>query len=396
MTNSQPQLKRIFISTGEVSGDLHGSLLIEALQRQARKANITLDIAALGGERMAATGVKMLGATQSIGSVGLMESLPFIWPTLKVQQIAKRWLKHNPPDLIVMIDYFAPNLGIGHFMRRHFPDTPAVFYIGPQEWVWSLGNRNTKQLIAIIDRLLAIFPAEADYYSKNGANVTWVGHPLVDWVQRFPSREQARCQLGIPENQTAIALMPASRQQELTYLMPVIFETARRLQQQLPNLHFWIPLSLDTYRDRIEQAIRDFGLQATLVAEDPQTVIAAADFAIAKSGTVNLELALMKVPQLVLYRVNPITAWIAVNVLRFSIPFMSPPNLVLMESIVPEFLQDQANPDALTEAALKLLTDANARQTMQANYERMRTAVGKKGVCDRAAQTILDMLLDKE
>ncbi|NEQ97844.1 MAG: lipid-A-disaccharide synthase, partial [Cyanothece sp. SIO2G6] len=159
---SQPSLssdhsctKRIFISTGEVSGDLHGSLLITALQQQAETRNVTLDIAALGGERMAATGVKMLGDTETIGSVGLLESVPFIWPTFKVQQIAKQWLKQHPPDLVVMIDYFTPNLGIGHFMRQQFPQIPTVFYIGPQEWVWSLGNRNTKQLINIIDHLLA-------------------------------------------------------------------------------------------------------------------------------------------------------------------------------------------------------------------------------------------------
>jgi len=101
--------KRIFISTGEASGDLHGSLLIKALQQHAAVANITLEIAALGGERMAATGVNMLGDTEAIGSVGLLESVPFIWPTYKVKQIAKRWLKQHPPDLIVMIDYFAPN-----------------------------------------------------------------------------------------------------------------------------------------------------------------------------------------------------------------------------------------------------------------------------------------------
>ncbi|MGK7888301.1 MAG: lipid-A-disaccharide synthase [Leptolyngbyaceae cyanobacterium] len=393
---SSPQSKRIFISTGEVSGDLHGSLLIEALRRQAEAANITLDIAALGGDRMAATGVKMLGDTEAIGSVGLLESVPFIWPTFKVQQLAKRWLQDHPPDLVVMIDYFTPNLGIGHFMRRQFPHVPAVFYIGPQEWVWSLGDRNTKQLVNIIDHLLAIFPAEAEYYRNNGAKVTWVGHPLVDWVQQFPSREQARQQLGIPEEQKAIALFPASRRQELNHLMPVIFETAQRLQAQLPQVHFWIPLALEAYRDSVEQAIQQYGLRATIVTNNTPAVIAAADLALTKSGTVNLELTLMDVPQIVLYRVHPVTAWIATHILRFSIPFMSPTNLMLMEPVVPEFLQEQANPDALTQAALPLLTDAGAIRTMQCQYERVRTALGKTGVCDRAAQVILEMLLRKK
>ncbi|NER00328.1 MAG: lipid-A-disaccharide synthase, partial [Cyanothece sp. SIO2G6] len=279
------------------------------------------------------------------------------------------------------------------FMRQQFPQIPTVFYIGPQEWVWSLGNRNTKQLINIIDHLLAIFPAEAEYYRKNGAEVTWVGHPLVDWVQQFPSREAAREQLGIPAEQQAIALFPASRRQELNHLMPVMFETARRLQQQCPHVHFWIPLALKAYQNQVEQAVQQFGLHATIVTDNTQAVIAAADLALTKSGTVNLELTLMDVPQIVLYRVHPVTAWIATHILRFSIPFMSPTNLMVMASVVPEFLQEQANPDTLTQAALSLLTDATARQTMQQRYEQVKTALGEKGVCDRAAQVILDMLL---
>ena len=384
--------KRIFISTGEVSGDLHGALLIEALEKKAQALELDLEIMALGGDRMAATGVKMLGQTQSIGSVGLLESVPFIWPTIKVQNMAKRWLTDHPPDLIVMIDYLAPNLGIGSFARSQFPHIPTVFYIAPQEWVWSFGKKNTEQLVSITDRLLAIFPQEADYYQKNGANVTWVGHPLVDWVDQFPSRDLARQHLDIPTEQKAIALFPASRQQELTYLMPVMFETAQRLQQQLEHVHFWIPLSLETYRPQIEQAIQAYHLNATVIADNAPAVIAAADLAIAKSGTVNLELALKDVPQLVIYRVNPITAWLARNILRFSIPFMSPPNLLLAEEIVPEFLQEEANPTALCQAAMDLLTNPQAQQTMRQNYERMRQAAGQKGVCDRAAQGILEML----
>lgn len=390
--SGSPTKKRIFISTGEVSGDLHGALLIEALRRNSHEWGMDLDIVALGGDRMTATGATMLGTTQSIGSVGLLESVPFIWPTLKVQNIAKQWLTQNPPDLIVMIDYLAPNLGIGSFARAQFPHIPTVFYIAPQEWVWSFGKKNTQQLVSITDRLLAIFPQEADYYEKNGATVTWVGHPLVDWVEQFPSRQTARQQLGIPDQQKAIALFPASRRQELTYLMPVMFETARQIQDQIDDVHFWIPLSLDTYRAQVEEAIKTYELKATVVSNQTPEVIAAADLALAKSGTVNLELALKDVPQLVIYRVNPITAWLARNVLKFSIPFMSPPNLLLSEEIVPEFLQEEANPKALTEAAIALLTDDQTRQTMRHNYVRMRRIAGEQGVCDRAAQGILEML----
>ncbi len=393
MPPSPPSSIRLFISTGEVSGDLQGALLIDALQRGAEQRGIDLEIVALGGDRMAQAGAKLLGHTSGIGSVGLVESLPFVLPTFRVQHQAQQFLKAHPPDGVVLIDYLGPNLGMGTFVRQAFPAVPLVYYIAPQEWVWSFGTRNTRQLVNLVDHLLAIFPEEARYYQSHGAAVTWVGHPLVDRMAAVPSRAEARRQLGIAADQVAIALLPASRRQEIRYLMPVLFETARRIQQQLPSVQFWIPLSLDAYRSAIEQAMQDYGLHARMVTDDVRLVLAAADLAIAKSGTVNLETAILNIPQIVAYRVNPITAWIAKHILKFSIPFMSPPNLVRMEAVVPEFLQDDATPENLAPAALDLLQDAEKRQVMVDGYDRMREALGAPGACDRAAAFVLDRLL---
>lgn len=397
--------KTIFISTGEVSGDLQGALLIDALKRQAKAAGLELEIVALGGEKMAKAGATLLGDTMSIGSVGLLESLPFVLPTLKIQRRAKEYLRQHPPDLVVLIDYMGPNLSIGSFIRRHIPDVPVVYYIAPQEWVWSLSPRNTATIVEMTDQLLAIFPEEARYFEKKGASVSWVGHPLVDKMQSSPTREEARKALGIEPDRTAIALLPASRRQELKYMMPIVFEAARQLQtkllgngemERIPNPKseaplFWIPLSLETYRSAIEAAIQQYGLSATVVAGQTQEVLAAADLAITKSGTVNLELALLNVPQVVFYRVSRLTYWIGRNFLKFSIPFMSPPNLVVMRSIVPELLQEQATPENIVQEALELLYNPERRQKTLADYQEMRQLLGDVGVCDRAANEILQL-----
>ncbi|MEO0405812.1 MAG: lipid-A-disaccharide synthase [Cyanobacteria bacterium P01_A01_bin.135] len=380
---------RILISTGEVSGDLQGALLIEALRRQAAAAGDELEIVALGGDRMAAAGATLLANTSGIGSVGIVESLPFLLPTFKIQQRVERYLQANAIDAAVLIDYMGPNLTLGSYLKQAFPELPVIYYIAPQEWVWSIGSQNTARLVKASDRLLAIFREEARYYQSHGADVTWVGHPIVDHVARLPSRPAARAQLGISDQERAIVLLPASRRQEITYLAPVMFETAARLQAQLPRVSFWVPVSLPEYRPLVAAALQRAGLKATLIDQAPQTAIAAADLAIAKSGTVNLEIALMGVPQLVIYRVNPLTYWIARHVLRFSIPFMSPANLAGMEAIVPEFLQEKATADRLTDAAVALLTDAQAQAQMQAGYGRMRDALGEAGACDRAAAAIL-------
>jgi lipid-A-disaccharide synthase len=383
---------RIFISTGEVSGDLQGSLLITALKRQATAANLELDILALGGEKMVEAGATLLENTSGIGSMGLLESLPYILPTLQVQRKAIASLKQNPPDLVVLIDYMGPNIGIGTYLQQHLPQVPVLYYIAPQEWVWSVNVRNTARIVSFTHKLLAIFPEEARYFREKGAKVTWVGHPLVDHMQNAPSRQAAREKLGITPEQIAIALLPASRHQELKYLLPVIFQAAQTIQAKLPQVHFWIPLSLEIYRQPIEEAIRRYNLRATIVSSQQKEVFAAADFAITKSGTVNLELALLNVPQVVAYRLHPFTVWFARKILKGSIPFASPANLVVMKRIVPEFLQEQATPENITQAAMELLLNPDRRQQTLTDYEEMRQCLGKVGVCDRAAQEILQML----
>jgi lipid-A-disaccharide synthase len=382
---------RIFISTGEVSGDLQGALLITALQRQAQVEGLELDIVALGGEKMAAAGAEILGDTSGIGSMGIVEALPYFLPTIQVQKRAIAYLKENKPDLIVLIDYMTPNIGIGSYMEEHFSDVPIVYYIAPQEWVWSMSLERTKKIVSFTDKLLAIFPEEGRYYQDKGANVTWVGHPLVDKMANAPSRETAREILGIKTDDIAIALLPASRSQELKYLLPAIFQAAQNIQSKLPNVTFLIPLSLEKFRTKIQAAIQNYGLNARIISNRQQEIFAAVDFAITKSGTANLELALLNVPQVVVYRLNAVTAWIGRKILKGSIPFASPVNLVVMREIVPELLQEEATAENITQAAMELLLNSEKREKTLADYQQMRELLGEIGVCDRAAQEILQM-----
>lgn len=387
--------KTIFISTGEVSGDLQGSLLIDALKRQAQVTGLELEIVALGGERMAQAGATLLGDTTAIGSMGLVESLPFVLPTLEIQRRAKQYLRQNPPDVAVLIDYMGPNLSIGRFICRQLPNVPVVYYIAPQDWVWSARSivpRETMTIVEMTDQLLAIFPEEARYFEKKGANVTWVGHPLVDRMQSAPTKEAARRTLGIAPEQIAIALVPASRRQELRYLMPIVFKAAQQIQAKLLDNQqkplFWIPLALEVYRPAIEAAIKQYGINAKLIAGQTQEVLAAADLAITKSGTVNLELALLNVPQVVLYKVSKFTYRIG-QLLKFSISFMSPPNLVMMREIVPELLQEKATAENIVKESMELLLNDQRRQQTLKDYQEMRDLLGEVGVCDRAAKEIL-------
>ncbi|MFP4133539.1 MAG: lipid-A-disaccharide synthase [Halothece sp.] len=385
-------MKTIFISTGEVSGDLQGALLVEALNKQGEAMGVPLNIVGLGGDRMANAGATLLGNTTSIGSVGILESLPFILPTMKVQKRAKGFLRESPPDVLVLIDYMGPNIAIGSYVRKYLPQLPIVYYIAPQSWVWSPFASNTQTIADLSDRLLAIFPAEARFFAEKGVDVTWVGHPLLDRMETAPSRHQARQALAISEEATVVTLIPASRQQEIQSLLPVILEAAVILQQKFPHLQFLLPLSTPEFSSVIQRAIEAYQLPVKMIREDPLSAIAASDLALTKSGTVNLELALLNVPQVVLYRVNPLTMWLGRHLLNFSVPFISPTNIVLNEAIVPELLQEQATVSAIVTEAVTLLTNETKRTEMLQGYQRVREALGEVGVRDRAAKEILSLI----
>ena len=381
---------QIFISTGEVSGDLQGAMLIDALQKQARARKIDLNIVALGGDRMAAAGAKILANTTTIGSVGFLEALPFILPTLKIQKQTKRYLQSNPPDVVVLIDYPGSNLIIGNYVHKHLPQIPIIYYIAPQDWaVPMLGN--APKIAKIVDKILAIFPEEANYFKQKNIDVTWVGHPLLDKMATSLDRETARKLLGINSKKKVITLLPASRQQEIKYLLPVICQAARELQAKLPDIHYLIPVSLNIYHQAIADAVKTYNLSATILEGKTLEAIAAADLAITKSGTVNLEIALLNVPQVVLYRINPFTAWIARNLLGFSVPLMSPPNLIVQKKIVPELQQEEATEERIIEESLDLLGNKVKREQILADYKNMRSLLGEVGVCDRAADAILQI-----
>ncbi len=389
---------RIFISTGEVAGDLQGGILVSALFSQAKKQGIDLEIIALGGDCMTKAGASLLANTTTISSIGLFESLPFVIPTWKIQQIAKKYLQNNSVDVIILIDYLGPNLAIGNFIKKRLTKVPIIWYIAPQYWIWSPFKKDVDTLLKIPDQILAIFPQEAKFYNEKGTPSIYVGHPLLERVKNAPSREEARAKLGINPQQKVISLFPASRKQEIQYLLPVMCQAAQEIKKQVENIHILIPISLSNYRDDIQRKIDEYDLSATLVEGDTLMAIAATDLAITKSGTVNLELGLLKIPQVVIYKVNPITIWIARNILNFSIPFMSPVNLVLMSEIVPELLQEKATVENIVKESLNLLLNDQSKEEMSLNYEKMYNilANGQDTVIEKTAIEVLNFTLNSK
>jgi lipid-A-disaccharide synthase len=391
-------MMRLLVSTGEVSGDLQGALLVAALRREAARRGLPLEILALGGERMERAGARLLANTTRMGAIGLLEAIPFLLPTLRLQRRLKGWFRQQPPDGVVLIDYMGPNVSLGLRLKRRYPQVPITYYIAPQEWAFKFGSGGRTNLIRFTSQILAIFQEEARYYRCRGATVTYVGHPLLDTIGVPPTRLEARRQLGLQPDAPVLLLMPASRRQELRYLLPHLVSAAAALQRQDPRLQVVVPAGLSGFEPSLAAQLAAAGVQARVIAaaEADQlkpALCAAADLALAKSGTVNLELALRGVPQVVVYRVSWLTAFVARHLLRFSVPHISPVNLVLGERLVPELLQEDLHAAAIVRCAMPLLRESSPeRQAMLSGYARLRRELGDPGVTDRAAAAILDRL----
>jgi len=386
---------RLLISTGEVSGDLQGSLLIKALYEEASRRSVELDLVALGGPRMKAAGAELLADTAHMGAIGLLEAIPFVLPTLRVQSKVDTLLKNRPPDGLVLIDYMGPNIRLGKKLRRLLPSVPITYYIAPQEWAWRVGDGGTTDLIGFTDKILAIFQTEADFYAKRGANVKWIGHPMLDMLRNLPEKESARKRLGLLKGQKLLLLLPASRSQELRYVMPVLSKAAAMLQKHDSSIKVFVPSGLPGFEKSLREALELEGVLGTVVSSSQwdslkPALFAAADLALGKSGTVNMELALHGVPQIAGYRVSRFTAFIARRLLNFQVEHISPVNLLLKERLVAELVQEEFTPEAIFELAIPLLENMESRNSIFHGYKRLRAILGDPGVTQRAAKAILD------
>ena len=389
---------KLLISTGEVSGDLQGSLLINALKTNAEKRKIELEIVALGGERMQEAGAKLISNTSSIGAIGFLEALPYVIPTLNAQSKIDNYLSSSPPDAVVLIDYMGPNIRLGLKVKKKFPNIPIIYYIAPQEWAWRLGDSGTTDLISFTDKILAIFEEEAKFYSNKGGNVKFVGHPMLDFYRNIPTREESLRRIGLTSDQKLLLIIPASRKQELKYILPTLLKAAKLLQEKDPSITVLIPSGLNEFNELLNNSLKEYALSGRIILSNEVDdlkpfLFSAAHLALAKSGTINMELALNSVPQIVGYKVSRVTAFFARYLLRFNVKYISPVNLLLNKMLIPEFIQEDFKADKIFNAALKILEDNSTKEDIKLGYERLKDKLGKPGVTDRASKDILDLLI---
>jgi len=372
-------MSKIMISVGEASGDLHGASV--ALALKAIQPDIKLF--GMGGQGMRAAGVDIVYDIADLGVIGFVEIVKNLPKLFRVRDMLGQLMDTERPDALVIIDYHGFNIRLAKIAKSK--GIPVISYICPKVWAWGRGR--AKEVAETVEKVAAIFPFEVDVYSEAGANVTFVGHPLLDIVKTTMSKTQAYEYFGASPEQPLVILLPGSRKQEIVNLLPVMLEAAVKIREEVPNCQFFLPVASTISREMLQNILREYNIPVILTEKYTYDLMNIAHMAIAASGTVTLEAAILKLPTVVIYKLATLTYLIGKMIIK--IPYISLPNIIAGRKIVPELVQYDVSADNITREAIPILTEPNVRNKMLTDLAEMCQKLGPTGAVERVAREIL-------
>lgn len=375
---------RVALMAGEASGDLLGAHLLAALKEHFPR----LEAFGIGGPLMQATGMQSWYPMEWFAVRGYVEVIRSLPKLLRVRREFKRRLLAEPPDLFIGID--APDFNLDLEIALRAGGIATVQYVSPSIWGWR-GERIHKIKRAAC-KILALFPFEPAIYERAGVPVAYVGHPLADEFPEYPDRDAAREQMRISPKQTVVAVLPGSRQSEVREMGELFIATARLVAEQIPNVHFLVPLLSRETRNIFEEAIyrqQAESLPITILFGHAHMAMTAADAVLVASGTATLEAALLKRPMVISYKMPRISAWIMRRKAR--VPYAGLPNILAGEFVVPELLQEDANAGNLAQALCNQLQDKEVRKRLERRFLEIHRSL-RQDTAARAVEAILPLL----
>lgn len=377
-------MTEVLLSAGDASGDAHAAELWRAL----RAARPPLAGFGLGGERLEAAGVEILVPQREVAIGGLVEVIHALPRVVAAWRRLERAVRDRRPALAVLVD--APDLHIPLARRLQRAGVPVLYYVAPQVWAWRTGR--IRKLARRVDRVAVIFPFEVGVFAGSGLRVDFVGHPLVDPLREVSEkidRAAVREALGVGPDRPLVLLLPGSRHNELRYGLPLQLAAAERLRARVPEAAFVLALAPTVRRDRALAALDASPLAVAVVEGRTHEAMVACDVALVKPGTASLELCLLDRPHVAAGRAHPLSAAIARRLVR--LPSWTLPNLIAGASVVPEFLQERADPERIAVALALLLTEP-ARSLQRARLAAVARRLGPGGAAPRAAAIALEMV----
>lgn len=370
---------KIMFSAGETSGDMHGANLAKALRELAPE----VELFGFGGPQMANAGVKLCKNMLDYSVMGFWEVLVNLRKMFKLKDALVEEMKRQKPDILVLIDYPDFNWRLAREAKKL--GIPVFSYIPPSAWAWRKGR--AKNVAKIADKIVAIFPFELEVYRQAGADISFVGNPLLDNVKISMTKEVACTFFGINMQDDNILLLPGSRKQEIANLLEPMLEGAKIISKERARAKFFLPVAPGIDKFYLEDKIKQYDLQVKLCEGNTYDLMNCCDFAIATSGTVTLEVALMNLPSIVLYKMSNITYRIAKIFVK--IKYFSLPNILVNEAILPELLQDEVNGENIARYAKAWYKEQPTAEQTKLNLIKVKSKLGEPGVAQKTAKLIL-------
>ncbi len=378
--------KKIFIISGEESGDKHGAALMESL----RELHPEVSFSGMGGERMRQAGLKGLDSSE-ISVVGIVEVFKRLPAIRRAFSKLKKLLAKEKPDVVVLIDLPDFNLRFAPSAKKL--GIPVVYYISPQVWAWR--GRRVKKIAGLVDKMLVVFPFELPIYEAEGVDVEFVGHPLATSVMCDKTIVEAKAELGYKRSETVIALVPGSRVEEIEKMLPVMIEACEILRGTSRwKLRFIVLAAESIDESLVEDKIKDLDIPIKAVRGSFYTALRASDAAIVTSGTATLEAALIGTPMVIVYKLSNISY--AIGRFLIGVKNIGLPNIIANRNFVSELIQFKATPKKICEEILILIEDEISVKAAKDGFEEIRESIGWdagiEGASHKAAKAVMKML----
>lgn len=362
--------RKYYIIAGEASGDLHGSNLIKAIHRQDTQANIRC----WGGDKMEAAGATLVKHYRDLAFMGFVEVVKHLGTILNNIRFCKEDIARYAPDVLILIDYPGFNMRIATWAKQQ--GIKVMYYISPQVWAWK--ENRVHKLKRDVDKLLVILPFEVDFFKKWQHEVTYVGHPLIEAVNEA-LQERVRPLSPKP----IIALLPGSRLQEINIKLPIMLQVMKHFTD-----YQFVIAGAPSMPDEVYHALAGKE-QVMIVRNDTYNLLRQAKAALVTSGTATLETALFRVPQVVCYKGNPVSYWLARKLVK--VKYISLVNLIMDKLVVRELIQYELNETLLQEELNKLVHDEHYRQRVLQDYDVLWELLGAMHASNQAAHAAIEL-----
>lgn len=374
--------KNVVIVAGEASGDAHAARLVTEL----RKLDDSIAFRGMGGDNLRQAGVDVYIDMAELAVVGIIEVL-LKYRLIKAElNRLKEDIHLNPPDLLILVDYQEFNQRLAAYAKSI--GVTVLFYIGPQVWAWR--PRRVYKMGKLVDHMAVILPFEKKLYEDAEVPVTFTGHPLTDEVIADKTRPQARGQLNIKDTIT-VGLFPGSRSGEIKRVLPVLLKTAQLLKKQRPDVQFVLPVAKTVKDEYLEPCNSLLGeLSVTTTREPFYDVIQACDVILTASGTATLEIGLLNVPMVIVYKIAAFSYFLLNKLV--NIKYLGLVNIILGREIVKEFVQHEAKPEKIVNEVLKLINDKKYYETVQHELSLLRQQLGDGNGSKNVARLAYDMM----